>query len=557
MSQGQEDGVVVIRRRLVGTLGSLIGAAGVIAGAVGFLWAGELAPYVVAAFAIGMAGLALWGVMMPQEFRAFFTGRSVRFGVVAAFSTLLLIGIVALVYLLLARAALTYDTTQTSEFTLSAESERVLARVNQPVRITGFYSARGLRQREIDDQFFRLYETASNGLVTREYIDPDEQPALAQRFGVSAADEGDIFVSLLTDSGELDFNNTLRVVRGVAQERDMTRAIASVIVAGRITVYFETGLGGRRPEDVTQDGISAVFNGVGQSGITARTLDLPGLAAAGGRIPADAAAVVFPRPTRDLTAEEVRVVAAYLDQGGSLLLLADVLFNDNPFLSQGGAFNQFLLENYGIGALDAAVVDPGLSGETPLDVISAFVFAESPIAERLDPATTPTLFSIARAVDVRLADTPINIATGRVIFTTDRAYGETDLRRLGETNQYGFDAAVDLPGPLSTVAWSTNTRTNAKIVLVGDGDFIANGRLTTPSGQISYLGNGILFTDAMVWLTDFNETINFAPQMFNQNVPLIFVSQQQLSAIVFFTVIFMPLAVLLIGIAVSVRRRRG
>ena len=43
--------------------------------------------------------------------------------------------------------------------------------------------------RELDDEFFRLYETATNGLITRQYIDPDEQPALAQRYGVT--EDGD------------------------------------------------------------------------------------------------------------------------------------------------------------------------------------------------------------------------------------------------------------------------------------------------------------------------------------------------------------------------------
>jgi hypothetical protein len=51
--------------------------------------------------------------------------------------------------------------------------------------------------------------------------------------------------------------------------------------------------------------------------------------------------------------------------------------------------------------------------------------------------------------------------------------------------------------------------------------------------------------------------INFEPQMFSQNLPLIFFSQQQRNTIVFITVIFMPLAVLLIGLAIRIRRGRA
>jgi hypothetical protein len=547
--------VLVIRRRTIGTIGSIVGAGGVISGVIALLWAGTFAPYVIGAFALGILGLLAWAIATPDEFIRLFTGQGVRFGTISIFSSLLLIGIVVLVYLQLTRTAWTFDTTQRNAYTLSPETERVLARVDRPIRIIGFYSARALRDRAIDDQIFQLYQTATNGLITREYINPDEQPALARRYGVTT--DGQVFVAFVNPDGAIDLGTLFPVTRGVGQEREITRAIASLIVAGRIVVYFESGLGGRDPNDVSQEGISSIVGGVRQNGIVPQALDLPALAQRGGSIPADAAAIIFTRPTRDLTAEEVRVIQAYLARGGSLLLMTDVLFNEQPFMAQNGLFNRFLLEEYGIGALDAAVVDPALSGQTPLDIISANVFATSPIAARLDPATTPTLFSVARAVDVRLQDLPANIATGRVIFTTDRAYGETDLRTLGETNRTQYDAGVDLPGPLATVVWSTNTRTNARIVLIGDGDFVANGRLLTREGEVSFPGNAILFTDALVWLTNFNEVINFAPQMFSQNLPLIFVSQQQFSTIAFITVIFMPLTVLLIGVAIRIRRGRA
>ncbi|MBL8131180.1 MAG: Gldg family protein [Anaerolineae bacterium] len=545
---------IVIRRRTLGMLGNILGVAGVVVGVIGLIWTGAPGNTVIATFAFGIGGILLWAVATPQEFTGFFSGRQVRFGTMAIVSTILLIGIVALVYLQLLRAAWTFDATQATRYTLSPETERVLSRLSSPMRIIGFYSSRALTTREIDDQFFRLYETATNGLISREYIDPDEQPAIARRYGVQY--DGQVFLANVRDDGTVDLATLARVPRGDAQERDITEAIARQMIAGRLTIYFDIGLGERGPLDTTQEGISAVFAGVQESGINARTLDLAQIAAQGGDIPPDASAVLFVRPLRDLTESEIQTVARYLDAGGALLLLTDVLFSEQPFLSESGAFNQFLLENYGIGALDAVVVDPGLSAQTPLDVISAYVFAESDIAARLDPAVSPTLFSVARAVDVKLSETPSNIATGRVIFTTDQAYGETNLTLLGETNTFQYDEGVDLPGPLTTVAWSTNVQTGAKLVLIGDGDFVANGRIVTTDGAVTVPGNGILFTDSVVWLTELSEEIDFQPQLYGQALPLIFVSQQQMDLIAFITIIFMPTAVLLIGIGVWMRRSR-
>lgn len=555
MTNGRGSGApIVIRRRTFGTIGSIMAAAGVIAGIVGLIWAGELTNYVAVAFLLAGVGLVLWAAMTPQEFSGFFTGRSVRFGTVAMFSTLLLIGIVSLVYLQLARAAITLDATEATLYTLSPETERVLSRVNRPIKIIGFYSSRSLTTRELDDQFFRLYETATRGLITRQYIDPDQQPALARRYGVQY--DGQVFIAYADADGSVDLTTLARVPTENQQERDMTQAIARLLIAGQITVYFDVGLGERNSQDSTQEGISAIVAGVQESGIVAKTLDLADIASSGGDIPIDAGAVIFARPVRDLTAAEVSTIQRYLDRGGSLFLMADVLFNDDPFMKESGAFDQYLWNNYGIEALDAAVVDPGASAQTPLDIISANVFAESDIAARLDPASTPTLFSVARAVDVKLQDTPPYIATGRVIFTTNQAYGERDLKTLGETNTYHYDEGVDIPGPLSTVVYSTHLRTGAKIVLVGDGDFISNGRMLTSSGDVSIPGNGILFTDSLVWLTSMNEKIDFAPQMFFAGVPLIFVSLQQLNLITFATIISVPVIVLAVGIGIWVRRSR-
>ena len=79
------------------------------------------------------------------------------------------------------------------------------------------------------------------------------------------------------------------------------------------------------------------------------------------------------------------MIDRYLQNGGSLFIMADVLFNENPFLKEDGSFNGYLWENFGLRALDAAVVDLAVSGQTALDVISAYTFADTDIGERLDP----------------------------------------------------------------------------------------------------------------------------------------------------------------------------
>ena len=539
---------VLTRGRLASLL-SLVGIGGLITGLIGMVWrSGNSAPYAVVALIVGALGIVGWAALTPREFLDTITGRRMRFGTVTMLSAALLTGIVTLSYLLLADAALTLDMTQNQSFSLTRESVDLLQRIDRPIQLTGFYTRRSLRAREVDDQFFRLYTDRSGGLIRRVYIDPEENPAMADRFGV--ASDGALFISYLTDTGDVDFSTLAFVPRGTSQERDVTGAIARLLLAGSIKVYFETGNGERSALSDEQDGISGINSGVRESGLLTAPLDLAALAQARMSIPADAAAIILARPLRDLTQAEIDVLDRYLSSGGSLLLLVDPLFTDDAFMRQDGDFNRYLWEHYGLRALDAVVVDPDASGDSPLDIISAAVFTENDIARRIAPdGTTPTLFRLARAIEVDLENTPQGVANGRLIMTTPSGYGETNFPALRDTNIFGYDSGQDLSGPLTTAAWASNLDNGSRIVLIGDSDFVSNG-------QVTFGGNGILFTDALAWLSRFGEKIQFSPQAYTANLPIVYLSQQQLDFVVFLTVLVLPGAVLVGGLAVWARRVR-
>ncbi|MFQ3565655.1 MAG: Gldg family protein [Aggregatilineales bacterium] len=542
-----DDSITLTRGRLA-QLASLIGGAGILAGILGLIAGSVPSPLAISTLVVGIAGIIGWALLAPPDFIGFITGQRVRYGTITIFSTLLLIGIVGLTYTLLARGAVTLDMTENRRFTLSPESMGVLRRVNREIMLTGFYTSRALRTREVDDQFFRLYETATDGLVLRQYIDPEEQPAMAQRFGVY--EDAQVFISFLNPDGSVDFSTLARVPRGPNQERDVTEAISRLLIAGTIKVYFEVGNSTRSPLDASQEGISGINNGIRESGLITAPLNLSEIAAAGMDIPEDAAAVIFARPLRDLSTAEIDVLARYLEDGGGLLLMTDILFTDDAFLQENGAFNQFLWENFGIRALDAVIVDPVSSGQTALDVISTAAFTDNAVGRRLIPEESlPTIFRVVRAVDVDLERSLPNVTNGRVLMSSPASYGETNLRLLGDTNTYRYDPGEDLPGPLTMAVWSWNLANDARILLIGDSDFASNGMIMMGS-------NSILFTDGLSWVSGFGDRINFAPQAYTTGLPLLFISQQQLDLITFFVVILLPGSLLVLGLAIWARRVR-
>ncbi len=537
---------ITITRNQIGLWVSALGGIALLIGVIGYIWQGGFSSFIIGSFIVGAVGLILWAVVTPDEFRGFVRGRQTRYTTGAIFGTLLLVGILALAYVIIARAVITLDMTQDQRYTLSSETRALLNRVNRPIQITGFYSPAALRQRAIDDQYYRQYEVETNSLITRLYIDPIEQPAVARNFGADI--DGQVFISYLNADGSVDFSSLARVPRSDFQERDMTQALSRLLIAGSLTVYFEQSHGELDPSDTSQQGISGINNGIRESGIITFPLFLTELAQTGGSIPADAAAVVLARPTTDFNEQEIGVLDRYLRQGGALMILTDVLYNADAFLRQDSLFNQYLWANFGLRALDAVIVDPASSSGSALDIISASVFVDNQIVQRIDQENAPTLFRLARAIEVN-SNPPPDTPNGRAIMSSEQSYGETNLAALGQTNTFQFDAGQDIPGPLTSVAWANNRATGAKILMIGDSDFATNGLVLTS-------GNAILFTDGLSWLTGFSDQINFAPQAF-QTTPVIFVSSEQLDLIAFITVFLMPGALVAAGTGIWLRRMRA
>jgi hypothetical protein len=546
MGDMRESTSIVITRGHIGQFASFIGMGALLIGLLGFIWQGGLTGYILAALGVGAAGIVLWAIFTPGEFVGFVTGRQARQGTVAIFSTFLLLGIVVMIYTFLERAVITADMTDGERYSLSPETREVLGRINRDIRITAFYSPRMVISQEIDDQIFRQYEVVSGGRVSRDYIDPIAQPAIAATF---RATDGDVFISYVNEDGTVNMESVSYVPMIGRQERDMTQAISRLLAAGNFTVYYDLAHGQLDPADESARGISIATSLLRVNGFNVGLIDLKALAATGTPIPQDATAVVLARPQEQLTPDVINTLDAYLNRGGALFIMADVMFTDAPFLAEDSLFNDYLWENWGLRMLDAVVVDEGASGPTPLDVISAVIF-DSAITANIDPEMdrdSRTQFRLARPIEVN--DEP-PVSNGRVIMSSPASYGETNLEALSQRNEYRFDPGEDIPGPLTTVAFAHDQNSDGKILLVGDSDFITNGQLRSP------VGNALLFSDGIGWMTGFTEQVSFAPRAMAGEAPLIFVDTQTLDRIAFFTVIFVPGLMLVLGAGVWFYRSR-
>lgn len=536
---------IVITRGTIGQWASFTGMTALLLGGLGWLWTGELTAITGLLLAIGAAGITLWGVMTPKEFVGFFTGRQVRYGTVSVLSTLLITGIVVLTYILIDRAVITLDMTERGAFSLSSETLEILERVDQPMRITGFYSPRLAQQQEVDDQFFRLYEEATDGLISREYIDPNEQPTVTETF---LADDGSVYVSYVNPDGTTNLDTLYEVELTGTQERDMTSAILRLLLLGDTNVYFDLSLGELDPLDNTARGLSLLTSLIQQNGIGTLPINLEDLAENGEDIPTTADTIIMARPTQEPSPAVINLIDRYLRNGGGLLILADT---QTEFMTENSAFNEYMWQNWGLRMLDAVVVEDMLSGDTNLDAIS-FAVTDSEITAGIQPdadLNTAVQFQVVRPIEV---DESPPVPNGRLIQTSPGSYAERGLDALFRSNEYEYDEDQDSLGPLTTAAFAEDSdNTDARIVLIGDSDFATNGQIRAPGG------NSRLLINSLVWTSRFgDDEVIIGPETRITGVPLVFVSAQQLDTIAFITVIVMPGIVLAMGIFVWIRRSR-
>ena len=438
-------------------------------------------------------------------------------------SVALVLAILVVVQIVAERHGGRLDLTPSRRLSLSEPTRQVLAEIDQDLEIEAFH-ARWQRD-EVADLLQRL--ARANPHIHYRLFDIDRYPERAQAAGIRYPDRArvtyrgvDTIVS--TASEEYLVGGIVRVLRGKSR-----------------TIYFLQGHGERSlgtPAD--QDGYWFVGEALGKENAVARPLDLATVAG----VPADADAVVVAGPDRDLLAEEIDALAAYLDRGGAVLALLDP-----GSLPRLAAF----LGARGIQLADDVIVDRDnrLLGAEPL-VIRVPYYRMHPVTA---PSDVPAILIGARTVDTPSPGGRVQ-AVARTV-ESSWATPEVDAARRGDAS-YREDR--DRPGPLPVMVAASLERPGGegdagRVVVIGDSDFATNG-------HIDLLGNRDLLLNSISWLTDEEALIAKRPRELAEIArplsPLV-LTERQAHLLFLALVVVQPMLVLLVGAAVVLTRRRA
>ncbi len=371
---------------------------------------------------LGLGGLVIWALWFllrwqfgpPGVAAGWWRRRSVQSSTNALMAALAMVVILGLINFLAVRYPARLDVTETQFFTLAPQTQALVRELEQSVQVLIFERTPDPQQRTLLEE----YQRYNPSQFRFEFVDPQAQPGLARRYNVR--NPGDVV---------LDVGERHRILEETLSETSLTPAIAALLQDRQAIAYAIQGHG-EVPLEGEQANLQSAITALERQGMQVEPLNLIERQ----QIPEDANVIIVAGPTRPFIAAEVDLLDAYLQAGGSLLLLLDPETETglDPLLDQWGISldNRIVVDASGSGQL------LGLSPAAPLVI----EYGDHPITA--DFGQSFSFYPLAQAIIV--TEQP-DIESTELLRTGQQSWAETDP----DQEQLQFDADRDSPGPLT------------------------------------------------------------------------------------------------------------
>lgn len=471
-----------------------------------------------------VVGLALFALLDPERVRQALTGRQARYGSNALVLSLGFVGIVVVLNYLVYNNTQRWDLTEGKQYTLAPETIDTLNKLEQPVLATAFFTSRmnSTSARDLLDQ----YKFNGKGKFDYKFVDPDANPALAEQAKITR--DGTIVLAMGGNQEQVT----------IATEQQLTGGLVRLMNPASQAVYFLSGHGERSPDDTGQESYSLLKRTLEGKNYAVRTFNL----LAENKIPEDAKVIVVAGPRVPLAQSEVDLLSAFVDGGGSLVVMEEPTpvtdFGDSP-----DPLAEYLAKRWTTSLGNDIVVD--MTSQQPFAPYAAR-YGSSPITEKLQNLTSQ--FPTVRSVSV-LTSTLSGVSPVELVFTAPQSWAETRLDNLTQgTADVKFDEAEDIPGPISLAVSAEDFQTKARVVVFGDSDFAVDGYFV-------YYANGDLIVNSIDWAAGQEDLISLTPKDTTTRIMLP-PQSAMMNLLLLGTVVIVPGLALVGGIWMFIQRRR-
>ena len=532
---------------------AIVGAVALLGGFALWLWADDLRTYGNYLMIAGGVILVVAALFSSVNIREALSGQRGRFAINAILMVAAFTGIVVFVNFISFHNVARADLTASKQFSLALQTAQVLENLNQNVHAVAFFvperQDQAANQQLADDLMFE-FERRSSRMFTYEFIDPESDPSRAELYELSqfpsivfqAADSGQAVVLNVPPLSEQDLTSMLLIVTGEQQKK----------------VYFVTGHGEKdaiNPDPEDGQGFAFAARGVLADSYTVDTLNLAQV----GVIPEDAAVLVFPGPSRNMSIQEFDSYDAWLKNGGRAIFLVDPPAPNSV---------RTLLEPWGIAVGDSTIVDPGSSlfGDIRSPLIqSGHYNLQTNITRDLDTVLLPQSTPIEITVEPEKMPPWVEyipLARSTVLsWKTNSPESETFNPAAGD--QIGpynlgvvvhacgivgeeIDTVLRVAGRSRECVSEGGTRGPTTLAIFGDSDFAGN-RYSPYSTNLDF------FLNAVNYVAEDYDLISIRPKPFAFRE--LVVTSQEFDFIRFSSWFLLPAAIGMASIAVWWRRR--
>ncbi|MCB1949432.1 GldG family protein [Nitrosomonas sp.] len=430
---------------------------------------------------------------------------------------LLLLSLLVLLGYLALETRVQWDISQNGRNTLSQTSIEILSKMTAPVQIAAFATEQHVQfgdVREIIHNFVQLYQRIKPD-ISLTFIDPTEHPDLAREAGVQV--NGELVIHYQNKQARLTTINEQAMTQVLMR---LSRPYEKLILA--LSGHGERSLVGAANYDLGEFGQQLQVNG-----FISEPLNLTVTP----NIPSDADMLLIASPQTDLLPGEVDKLLEYIDNGGNLLWLVDRE-------SLRGLLP--LTEKLHLIMTPGVVIDPQAEQlKAPVTFALGTGYGRHAITHGFNYIT---VFPFARQIVFN------ENQTWRAVPLVDVAHN--GWVKYGADDNYTFDPEEDIAGPV-TIAVALSREINdreQRVIVVGNGHFLAN----------MYLGNGNNLDfgiNLFNWLSGDEEMITIQPRATLDSQLVL--TDTELTVVVVFFLLVLPITFLLSGAVIWWRRKRA
>ena len=428
------------------------------------------------------------------------------------------------------------DLTGSSLYSLSDQTRRIVQSLDKDVNLY-LLANDGAEDGTITKLLDRYSDLSSHIRVS--YVDPTQKPTFLNSYELSVSqlyansvlvECGSVYrlvsyTDIYVTTYDMDYYSySYTSTTEFDGENALTNAIHYVSSDNLPTVYLLSGHGEAELSESVEEMIA-------QDNMTTAELSLLTLDA----VPEDAGAIVINAPQSDLSADEAALLIAYLDNGGSVLLLSEHF--DTASMENLLTVTQHM----GLGAQDGLIVE----GDTQYHM-SRYPYYLLPALE--DHAITEPLTSSGYRV---------LLPFGQPIIETDDSAADVTILLTTSSSAYakgeGMEATTtekeegDLEGEFGVAAVSEYN--DGKLGWIASTDFLNSTIDRMVSGA-----NSDLYLNMLNWMCEQEETISIRAKSLDSSTLTVPDSDNTRWSILMIGVI--PMTFVLTGILISVRRKR-